>query len=96
MIPNACRECAYHRYTYGSEGKCMVNNKRVKSNEKNRDCPLRPHNHIKDCPFCGGEPVIYKGTPPGTVTIKCKKCGVSGLPDDRTTAIAIWNERVNK
>ena len=36
--------------------------------------------HLKNCPFCGGEPILlYKGnhfTKKRAITIKCKKCRV--------------------
>jgi len=57
--------------------------------------------HLTACPFCGGEPVHFRGNIIGKimVAIRCKDCGTIGpqffdeTKDSHTLATTLWNER---
>ena len=57
-------------------------------------------NELKPCPFCGGEPSIYKEN--GEVFIACTKCqcgtaylnGASPIEEKIKVAVQDWNRRV--
>lgn len=55
---------------------------------------------IKNCPFCGGDPIMWAATDckdgfvHGT-TINCQSCGISINDEYQDAAIAAWNTRAH-
>lgn len=47
---------------------------------------------LKNCPFCGGEPVLYKGD---CCFVKCHNCDAESFHGESSEeVVAAWNRRV--
>ena len=51
-------------------------------------------NELKPCPFCGGKAMIWESEGIGYWFIKCRKCIVQMVNEDKKILVSAWNTRV--